>query len=82
MVNNKPASEQKYPTLWNKANLTKLYITQGKTIGEIADDVGCYWFTVKNALVKLKIKRRRYTMTPEAIKARALGGKNKGRNAK
>lgn len=80
--NNTPTKEPYYSKLWNKTWLATQYTKKKKTIREIADEVGCHWFTVKNALVKLKIKRRKYTMTDKARKARGIGGHNRRKNAK
>jgi len=66
-----------HPKLWNREWLEKQYITKEKSIGRIAKDVGCFWLTVKNALVKQGFEIRRYTMSKEARQVRRRGGKSK-----
>jgi len=82
MVNDNETYESKmrppkYPKLWNREWLTDQYVEQRRTIRDIATEIGCYWYSVKNALVKLGIQRRKYTMTNEALIARVHGGQSK-----
>ena len=60
--------------LWRRTWLEHQYLKRGMSIAAIARVVGCDWGTVKYALVKFRIKRRRYTMTRQAHRARELGG--------
>ena len=81
MVNDNESYEDrmrppKYPKLWNRAWLTEQYVGNKRSIRDIANEVGCFWYSVKNALVKLGIKRRKYTMTDQALVARLRGGKS------
>jgi len=68
-----------YPKLWDKKWLEREYIEKKKTIQQIADELGCFWYAVKNALVRLGIERRKYTMSKLAKKVRKEA-KQKGKN--
>lgn len=68
-----------YPKLWDKVWLNKEYNEKQKTIQQIADDLGCFWYAVKNALVRLGIERRKYTMSKLAKRVRK-NAKKKGKN--
>ncbi len=64
-----------YKELCNKVWLKEQYISKRRSICEIARQIGCSWGTVKNALIRLKIKQRRYTITPRSLRSRARGGR-------
>lgn len=65
---------RKYKKLWNKEWLRKEYIEKERTLASIANEIGCKEGTVRNALNRLAIGRRRYTLSKEAIRCRIKGG--------
>lgn len=71
-----------YPKIWDKKWLNEEYIEKKKTIQEIADETGCFWYAVKNALVRLGIERRRYTMSKAAYQVRKEAKKDWKRKAR
>ena len=67
----------RFKLLWKNGWLEREYAVKGKSIDAIADCLGCTWGTVKNALRKLNIQTRRYTLSRAAIRARKLGARAK-----
>ena len=66
--------------LWRSGYLEKQYTQLNRSIGSIAKEIGCYKGTVINALDKLGIVRRRYTMSKEAHLARKKATEISSRN--
>jgi len=62
-----------YKRLWNAGWLEERYLKRKMSCREIAKTLGCGEGTVRNALIVRKIKRRRYTLTKKALKARHKG---------
>lgn len=63
---------RKHQRLWEVGWLEGEY--KGRTLTEISNDLNCSEGAVRNALNRLGIKRRRYTLTAKAIEARIKGG--------
>jgi hypothetical protein len=64
----------KYLLLWQRDWLKTRYEKDGLSTYQIAEVVGCSQFSVFNALVRMGIKRRKYTMSKSALLARQKGG--------
>ena len=64
----------KYTLLWYGDLLEKMYQSDKLSMDEIAALVGCSPNTVRNAILRLGIPRRRYTMSKGALLARKMGG--------
>jgi hypothetical protein len=64
---------RKYKQLWDEEWLRKEYLIKKRACSDIAKQVHCREGTVRNVLIRLGIKRRRYTLSRIALKSRHKG---------
>jgi len=70
-------SRRIHKKLWLEGWLKEEYETKTRTLNDIALEIGCKEGTVRNALNRLGIKRRRFTMTEKAMEKRRKGARAK-----
>ena len=64
---------RKYKKLWENGWLKKEYEIKKRTLTSIGNELGCKEGTVRFALNRQGIKRRRYTLTEASLEARYKG---------
>lgn len=66
---------KRYVLLQDHNWLERKYLGEGKAMGEIAEELGCDPVSVRSALIRFGIKKRKYTLSNKAIEGRRKGAR-------